>query len=62
VTADPSAVPTFVRRIAVVGQPRYTGLAPVLDRVLAFAREREIDLVYEVATLRLAPAGSALPL
>jgi NAD+ kinase len=49
-----------VRRIGVVGHPRYGPFPGVLRRVQAFARERGLELSVEEALLSLAPDAKPL--
>lgn len=47
-------------RIGVVGHSRYAELEPALDRVLAFAEQRGVELALEEALLPAAPGSTLL--
>jgi NAD+ kinase len=57
---SPSPLPTDRRvRVGVVGQPRYIDLEGVVHRLNQFAREHDLELIFDEEVLPLAPEGSA---
>ncbi|MBI4539074.1 MAG: NAD(+)/NADH kinase [Gemmatimonadetes bacterium] len=58
-TADRPAGPVLFRRIGIVGQSGYGTLERVIARIVAFARARDLGLLYEPSILEFAPERAA---